>query len=169
MKFRNYCIVVMGDTKGVLAEITKISEQKPNVLDAKGILIATFSSIGEPNELSDWFTENRRSFLIFDLDEKNSGFNIIKPEIHEGLFGFLQNVDLDEMNEEFINSIDVDTGVEVDGKVKPLRDSLKNKINPSEINKMGASEKEEFLNTLIENGLENLTESDKKLLHLLVK
>jgi hypothetical protein len=65
----------MGETKGALDEIIKISETKPNLLDAKGILIATFSSIAEPSELTEWFIENNRSFLIFDLSKKSSGFN----------------------------------------------------------------------------------------------
>ena len=90
MKFRNYCIVVMGDTLGVQAEIQKISETTPNVLDAKGILISTFSSLVELNELKEWFKENKRSFLIFDLDEESSGFNIMKKNVEDGLFGFLR-------------------------------------------------------------------------------
>lgn len=95
MKFRNYCIVVMGDTQNVLGEIIKVAETKPNVLDAKGILIATFSSVAEPKELTDYFKLNGRNFLLFDLNSENSGFHMIKDEINEGLFGFLK-----DMNEE---------------------------------------------------------------------
>lgn len=165
MKFRNYCIVVMGETKGALDEITKISETKPNVLDAKGILIATFSSIAEPSELTEWFIENNRSFLIFDLDKKSSGFNITKKEIHEGLFGFLKDINVDEMGKNFIKTIDV----YVEPKSRPIQDSLKNKLDPKKIEEMGPSEKQELLNQLIDSGLENLTEQDKKLLPLLAK
>ena len=161
----------MGDTKGVLDEITKISETKPNVLDAKGILIATFSSIAEPNELTEWFVENNRSFLIFDLNKNSSGFNIVKKEIHEGLFGFLKNIDVDEMGDKFIRTINMDMdSVRVEPKTRPLRDSLKqNKLDAKKIEEMGSNEKESLLNQLIEFGLEKLTEEDKKLLPLLVK
>lgn len=92
MKFRNYCIVVMGNTQGVLGEIIKVAETTPNVLDAKGILIATFSSVAEPIELTDYFKLNGRNFLIFDLNSENSGFHMIKNEINEGLFGFLKDM-----------------------------------------------------------------------------
>ena len=44
MRLRNYCVIIMGDTKDVFLEIEKVSDDKPNVLDAKGIVIATFSS-----------------------------------------------------------------------------------------------------------------------------
>jgi hypothetical protein len=160
----------MGDTKGVLNEITKISETKPNVLDAKGVLIATFSSIAEPNELTEWFTENNRNFLIFDLNKKSSGFNITKKEIHEGLFGFLNEINVDEMGEKFIQSIDLKhDSVYVEPQSKPLRPSLMFNLDPDEIQKMGLSEKEELLNKLIDFGLEKLSEEDKKILPLLAK
>ena len=92
MKFRNYCIVIMGNTQDVLGEIIKVSDTKPNVLDAKGILIATFSSVADPRELTDYFKLNGRNFLIFDLNSENSGFHMVKNEINEGLFGFLKDM-----------------------------------------------------------------------------
>ena len=106
MKFRNYCIVVMGDTLGVQAEIQKVSETTPNVLDAKGILISTFSSLVELNELKEWFKENKRSFLIFDLDEESSGFNIMKKNVEDGLFGFLKNTNTNELTEKFAKAVE---------------------------------------------------------------
>jgi len=105
MKFRNYCIVVMGDTQNVLAEIIKVSETKPNVLDAKGILIATFSSVAEPRELTDYFKLNGRNFLIFDLNSENSGFHMVKNEINEGLFGFLKDMNDETLKEKTNNLI----------------------------------------------------------------
>ena len=78
MGFRNYCIVIMGDTDNCLREIEKISEGKIRSLNAKGIVISTFTSNLEVEELDDWFKVNNRSFLVFDLNAKNSGFNFQK-------------------------------------------------------------------------------------------
>jgi hypothetical protein len=105
------------------------------------------------------------------LNKNSSGFNIVKKEIHEGLFGFLKNIDVDEMGDKFIRTINMDMdSVRVEPKIKPLRDSLKeNKLDPKKIEEMGSNEKESLLNQLIEFGLEKLTEEDKKLLPLLVK
>lgn len=167
MKFKNYCIVILGDTLGVQAEIQKISETTPNVLDAKGVLIATFSSLAQPNEITEWFKENKRSFLVFDLDKNNSGFNITKKEIHEGLFGFLDEIDNKLMSDEFFKSINE---IQIKHKLKPLRNDLKNnKLDEKIISKMTPKERDEKLNELIESGLENLSEEDKKLLPLLAK
>ena len=67
MKFRNYCVVIMGNTQNVFCEIEKVSETPPNVLDGGGIVVATFSSAIEIKELSEWFKLNNRNFLVFDL------------------------------------------------------------------------------------------------------
>ena len=67
MKFRNYCTLILTETEGVVDEIEKISESKVNVLDAKGILIATFSSSLEPCEITDIFKLNKRNFFLFGL------------------------------------------------------------------------------------------------------
>jgi hypothetical protein len=172
MKFRNYCIVVMGNTSGVQSEIAKICEGDPNVLDAKGILIATFTSFAEPNELTAWFTENNRNFLIFDLDKENSGFNITKKEIHDGLFGFLKLVNTSEMNDNFLKTVSLSSDTkEMKSAKKSTRNSVKNnnKLDLKNIEKMSPSEKQNLLNELIDSGLDNLTEEDKKLLPLLAK
>ena len=162
----------MGNTSGVQSEIAKICEGDPNVLDAKGILIATFTSFAEPNELTAWFTENNRNFLIFDLDKENSGFNITKKEIHDGLFGFLKLVNTSEMNDNFLKTVSLSSDTkETKSTKKSTRNSVKNnnKLDLKNIEKMSPSEKQDLLNELIDSGLDKLTEEDKKLLPLLAK
>jgi hypothetical protein len=161
MNFRNYCIVVIGQTNGVEAEITKISESKPNFFDAKGLFIATFSSFMEPVELTEWFTECNRNFMVFDLNEENAGFNITNKAIHNGLFGFIKNVNIDEISKSFMETV-MDTNHEE-------LDSITNKLDPKKIESMGTNERQHLLNDLIEFGLEKLSEEDKKLLPLLAK
>ena len=156
MKFRNYCVVIIGNTLGVTDEIVKISETTPNLLDAKGLLIATFSSISEPNELTEWFKQNNRNFLLFDLSKENSGFNIMKDHIHEGLFGFLRDSNTQDMSDNFIKAME------------PKTSSI-NKLSEAELTKMPEKKRAELLNELIEFGLDKLSENDKKLLHLLAK
>ena len=167
MEFKNYCIVVMGDTLGVQSEIQKISETTPNILDAKGILISTFSSIANVDELTEWFKSNKRSFLIFELDNKHSGYNITKKEIHEGLFGFLEKIDNTLLSEEFFKNLKY---IELKHKSNPIRKELKKPIlDENSINKMSPKERIEMLNRLIDNGLDKLSEDEKKLLPLLAK
>lgn len=163
MKFRNYCVVIMGNTKDVLPEIEKISESKVNVLDAKGILIATFSSNFEPCELTDWFKDNNRSFLVFDLNTNNSGFNITKSDVHEGLFSFLNNEDLEEKARELLHTIEDARIVNRMKKNKPTE------ITIEDVMKLTIVEKKEMFDKILDKGAENFTENDKKIMSFLVK
>lgn len=170
MKFRNYCIVIMGNTKDAMMEIEKISETKPNVLDASGIMIATFMSSVEPRELSDWFRLNQRSFLIFDLNPDNSGFHITKPEIQEGLFGFIRNLNDDSLQEKANNFL---KEVQMSSDTKSRRTNTMNikskevRITKEDIAKMSIKEKEALQDKIIDNGIENMTDYDKEILGVL--
>jgi hypothetical protein len=178
MKIKNYCVIIMGDTKNVFVEIEKVSDDKPNVLDAKGIVIATFPSSLTINELNEWFKLNGRSYFVFDLSV--SGFNITKKEIHEGLFGFLGIMNKDVLEK---RASDLMSAIE-DAKI--IQETSKRnrgkheyvdaktfirpkKITESEIDAMTRKEKDDFINKIIDKGVENLTDYDKKILPLLVK
>jgi hypothetical protein len=167
MKFRNYCIVIVGNTKAVYPEIDKISENKPNFLDGKGMIISTFTSFMEPNELTDYFKLNNRNFLLFDLNKENSGFYITKPDIHEALFGFLETNTEDVLKlkaEDFLNVMEIETSV-----VDESSPSVKYSIKISDIKNMTMSEKEEMFNNFIDSGVDNWSDYDKKIVELLIK
>jgi len=175
MKFKNYCVIIMGDTNGAVKEIEKISDSKPNILDAKGIIIGTFTSFVDIKEISAWFTLNNRSFMVFDLDPKSSGYLITKKEVHEGLFGFVKKTtdnELDTKTIEFLkalvsqphphNTAEIEDAVIENEKKEVV-------ISESEIEAMTKKEKEDLINQIMDNGLENMTEYDKKILPLLAK
>ena len=163
MKFRNYCVVIMGNTKNALPEIEKISESKVNVLDAKGILIATFSSNFEPCELSDWFKDNNRSFLVFDLSTENSGFNITKPDVHEGLFSFLNDIDLEEKARDLLHTIE-------DAKtISKIKKRQNKELTIEDVMKLTLSEKKEMFDKILDKGANNFTENDKIIMSFLAK
>jgi hypothetical protein len=47
-------------------------------------------------EITNFFILNKRSFFVFDLNENNSGFNITRKPVHDGLFEFINEADLIE-------------------------------------------------------------------------
>ena len=168
--FKNYCIVVMGHTVGVEDEIKAISDiTPPNILDAKGILISTFSSPFNVNELNDMFKSYNRSFLLFELDENSSGVNITNKNIHNGLFGFLKKTNNLFTSEDFLKAIEMTSDTK--NRVVSMKKSvIKEKfITLEDMAKMSKKDKEEFQNKLIDRGVENLTEEDKKMLQNLWK
>ena len=172
MTFKNYCVIIMGDTNGVVKEIEKISDSKPNILDAKGIVIATFTSFVDVKEISAWFMVNNRSFMVFDLDPTASGVFITKPEVYEGLFGFLKETnkkDLDSKTYEFLKDMVRNPNHIEDAVIVEEEIEKKVELSESEIEKMSKNEKEKMINEIIDKGFENLTEYDKKILALLAK
>jgi len=172
MKFRNYCLVIIGDTSGILSEIEKISETKANLLDGKGLVIATFSSAIAPKELNEWFTLHKRNFLLFDLNPETCGFNINKKNIHDGLFGFLDNVNLDDKSAELLREIQLTSDTRTDRTVvKPIKTIkvTETVLTEEDVDKMYKNEREALWNKLIDNGVENLSENDKNVLQYLAK
>jgi len=170
MKFRAYCIIVISDTVGVLKEIIKISETNPNVVDGKGLLISTFVSTSTINEITEFFKLNNRNFMVFELKEDSAGFHITKENVNDGLFGFLKEFYLDKQNEltnklmEDIKSVTANKKTKTKVKTQP-----ENRLTEDEISKMSKDERGEYLNNIIDKGVENLTEEDKKILKLLAK
>lgn len=169
MKFRNYCIVVMGNLDGSKDDILKVAETKPRYIDAKGILIATFASVMEPAELEDFFNYNGRSFMIFDLDKKSSGYNFDNERIHNHLFGYLVGSEdkLKEMSSNLMDNISATTKDNVataHSQPQPVtRKKIKKKatINYSELTK---TERDNIVNDILDKGVERLTDSDKETL-----
>lgn len=150
----------MGRTEGVTIEIEKISESKPNILNAKGLVIATFTTFVSVQEISAWFKMNKRSFFIFELNEETSDCFIDKVQIQEGLFGFLKNINKDKLENKTQEFLDV-IGVEVS--------PINNELTESDIMALTQDEKDDLLNKFFDNGTENLTEEDKKIINLLSK
>jgi hypothetical protein len=119
-KFRNYCIVMIGNTTGGVVEIESVMHG--------GLMIATFVSVMTPVELRHFFTDNKRNFLIFELDSKTSAFGFIKDEITDGLFGFLNKVDIESMTNKLIH--DVDTSSKKDSYQRTeIKVSLDDQLN----------------------------------------
>jgi hypothetical protein len=167
-KFNDYCFVGIGDNDGVISEIKKISETTPNFLDGKGLVITTFTSAMEIGELTDYFKSFDRNFLIFNLDKSNSGFNITKSDIHDGLFGFLNNDRSDflkDKSDELLHEVKNSKGA----KTFTHSNDSELKLSLDKIQLLTIKERDEWMNIIIDKGLDNLTIHDKELLDELSK
>ena len=182
MKFRNYGIVVMGSMESVRDDIIKVSETEPRYVDVEIGVILTFTSVMEPAELKDFFKFNRRSFLLFDLDDQNSGYHMDNKEQHNHLFGHLNNQgdQLKDMSERIMTDISATTketkGVDTDNIPDGLKQAMfkaskgrgipkKQKSSPKiHINDMTKKEMETVVNTILDKGFSKLTNSDKNIL-----
>lgn len=172
MKFRNYCLIVIGNTVGITIEINKISETVPAMVDGKGLFIATFSSAMTPSELTDWFKLCKRSFFIFDLSETSAGWFVDKVDTHEGLFNFLKSSNLDDKSSDLLREI-LQTADTKSQRVraKPVTEAviLEKVFTEKEIEKMYKKDRENLFDEIIDKGVDNLSENDKKTLAILAK
>jgi len=172
MKFRNYCAVIMGDFNAdeAIAEILKVSETQPNTLDARGILIITFTSIAEPRELTDYFKENKRNFFVFDMNLDNSGYNIINEKVSNGLFGFLKDMGEDGLKERMNGLIhEISSSTVTNQAQKTIKEAVStdSKITVVDIEKMSINDKNNLMNLILTKDGKNLSDEDKEMLRIL--
>jgi hypothetical protein len=176
MKFRNYCIVFIGDVKGVQLEVRKISEES-KFLGKKGMTISTFVSVAEPAELSDYFKSFDRNFLLFDLNEDYSRVNLLDKTKAKELFKIvdkhtdktleeMSNKLIDDINENISkipftgNSKSYDMGEPLFSKIMEPK-TYKKKVDLESLSK---KQKEEIINDILDKGYDNLNEYDIKML-----
>ena len=156
-KFRRYCITVFGKISGADAEVKKISEgTMRGIKGAAGIYVATFTSMLDMTNLSDYFTENGRMFILAEIDEETFFANM----------GKLQNElfikqDLDQINNTFMSQVVQDNSISGTSSANGYEN-----INVDDLN---AAQRDELLNTFIEKGVENLTENDKEIMRKLTQ
>lgn len=180
MVFRDYCIVVLGKSDGALMEIVNISDNKPKILPAKGILICTFNSVADANELEDYFTSLGRSFFLFEVGADNTGYNLTNKEVHEGLFGEIESKDndLSDKSKSLLNAIQESVSFQPISGNTPETNTRVDKETKAETKKvfieesyenLSREEKIDLINEILDKGHENMDEYDKKVLKALSK
>jgi len=146
------CIFVLENTKGLLSELDKVAIDVPSFINAKGLFIATFTTTKSIDELKQYFIDKGRIFMLFKIDNSTTAFNFFNKKIEMGLFKLMDEND------------SIDWGID-EFKNDKFFDSELTDIN---IQKMTKDEKEAKLNELIDKGINNLTEEEKRILNLLV-
>lgn len=147
----------MGNTQGIMSEITSVSEDILGKLDAKGIMVVTFTSTFLVNELTEIFKLSGRNFMVFELDNNYSGYNIVKKEIMDELFGKVKPMeDFEFKLTSIINLIDFSGSTETE-------------ITEEEINKLSKVEKQKMINEILDKGPDNFSDIDKEILKKLSK
>ena len=113
--------------------------------------------------MTDFFKDNNRSFLLFDLSSENSGFNITKKDVHDGLFSFLNDIDLEKKARDLLDTI------EDEKVISRMKNTQAKEITIEEVMKLTLSEKKEMFDKILDKGADNFTENDKKIMPFLIK
>ena len=170
MKFRNYCIVALGDVDGILPLLSKISETEIRKLAQTGVLICTFSSVVEAAEIKELINRDKRTFFIFEVGADNSAYQIGREEIHNQLFSFMEDGGdelLSLMTNKLINDIkstnDSQSGITIS------KSSIEEDEDLLDVSKLNKNQKQKEIDNLLDKGLDNLSEKEKEFLDLLTK
>lgn len=185
MKFRNFCLVVLGDVVGAKDEIKRISESGLNILESKNIIISTFSTAVNISELNDYFKLNNRNFIIFEMLNGTYSAYLKDEKINEQLFESIKRKNpevLEEMTNQLFTEIlsqykNRSTTTSHSGFSEPVS-TIKHETaveikDDSEIEDfiktLSETDKIQLINDLIDKGSDNLTDHDKKCLKFLTK
>jgi hypothetical protein len=177
MEFKSYCLVVLGRVEGVKDEIGKISETAVRYVDAKGIVIATFSTVATALELREFFTLNNRSFVLFEMGDGNYGANLTNKAIHDHLFGDMEVHGMQPLNTltgKLLSDINGSVGKIPEPVVSGTSETRMTRTKTTEfdsidLKNLSIDQRSEIVNKIIDKGVENLTEQDKKVLKKLSK
>lgn len=174
MIFKNYCAVFFNPShisNELNNIVSKISEDSPRIMKGKGISLYTFTSVIDVSILSEYFTSYGVNFLLFDLAKNNSGFNFVDKEKENSLFGFLNKNK--KTDNELLSDMLLDNLISTEFKSVKLQ---KNKQTVddldeifSRIENMSKNDRNVMVNEIIDKGIENLNESDKKILEKISK
>lgn len=140
MKINNYWIITYGNINTAWQDIVKVAEETPKEIHTDTMIIATFKSALNINELTDFFKLNNIFFTIFELTPGKFNHNIDKNDVYNNLFK------------------------DISEKKKPS--VKKHKID---VSKLSEIEKTELLNKILDKGVKNLSKYDKDLMSNLVK
>lgn len=160
--FKNYCVVIIGSTEDSEKDVLGIADSNVSSFMGGGLCIHTFTSAVNVTELSDWFKSHDRNYLVFELSEKTSGFNIKIKEIHDKLFGFLNEQKLLELNSKFEETIEDEEIDFIDLNPVESEETIKTFIDS-----MTDLDKKSMINELLDKS--ELSEKDKIILQYLVK
>lgn len=185
MIFKHYCAVFFNPTDGLNSEVAKISESKPRVIPGRNISIFTFTSVIETPVLTDYFKSFDRNFLLFDLNKDFSGFNFVDKNKEEDLFGFLNN-ESNNKNFESLSNMLLDDFIKHGFDIPNItpefstyisgnqKEDIYRNIDTENEDKlidfnenMTSKEINDEIDKIIDKGVKNLTDDDKKKLQKL--
>ena len=89
------------------------------------------------------------------MSTENSGFNVTKTDVHDGLFSFLDEINLEEKARDLLHTIE-------DAKtISKMKKHQAKELTIEDVMKLTLSEKKEMFDKILDKGAKNFTENDK--------
>tara|TARA_R110000851_G_scaffold145440_6_gene284906 strand:+ start:2568 stop:3056 length:489 start_codon:yes stop_codon:yes gene_type:complete len=155
-------MIILGNTDGCENEVKNISEATPSIVKMKNVAMCTFITVANTLELNDYFTSFNRNFFLFELNPLVSCYNINNMNIYARLFSEIENRDDLEM-EEFSGRLNEELNYK-NGHSDSNQESDEPETIIDYFKELSNSDKEEFINEILEKGVKNMTKDDMKIL-----
>ena len=84
---RSYCIVGINNVEELKEDLTIISETNVNFVSGDGLIIATFKSTFNINEIDELLKLSKKSFIVFEMTPGFYSANLMDKEYQQALFG----------------------------------------------------------------------------------
>jgi hypothetical protein len=159
---KKYCLILLGVEKKSIEDILRISESIPNVMayNSTDIIVTTFSSNLNINEIKEYVKSFDVNFFAFDLNDK-CAHNIVDKKTNKELFGFIND------SKKVKKSV-IDLKI---SKTEMFEDIKSHNFlhNDLIVNELDENEIESEINKILDKGYKNITKNDKSLMKNLTK
>ncbi len=159
---KSYCIVGLGNIKKIVELITPISSSNVNYVSGTGLLIVTFSTSKKIYEIEELLTNEKKSFILFEMTPGFFSANILDEKIQKQLFGgVVKSKDFFDESEETTNN------PEFLDNIKDMLDKINKKndvVNESLLIEESEPTIDEILDKIKEVGVNNITIAERRIL-----
>jgi hypothetical protein len=173
-KFKNYCLILLDVKEILINDILKISENTPNIMryNSQDIIVTTFSSNFNVNEISTYVKTFNVNFFIFEIGKK-SDYHVVDSKTSKTLFGFINKIK-DNPKKDFkikFKLPDINENIINDNQCFKYnyKGDDSNSINIDFINQLDEDEIETEVNRILDKGYENMSKTDKIFIQNLIK
>lgn len=168
--FKNYCMVILGNTDGCELEVKNISEATPSIVKMKNVAICTFITVANTIELNNYFKSFGKNFFLFELNPSVSCYNINNMDTYAKLFSEFEDQDdfqMEELSDRFNEELNNKHLGQSD--IKPKKDFNDSETLIDYFKELSKSDKEDVINGILDKGIKNMSSEDEKILEIFSK
>ena len=133
----------------------------------KNVAICTFITVARVVELKSYFNSFNRNFFLFELNPTTSCYNINNMDTYARLFAEFENQD-DLQMEELSGILNDEINYKC-GETKINKDFDEPETLIDYFKELSKPDKEDFINEILDKGVKNMTDDDKKIMEVFSK
>lgn len=180
INFRHYYLTMLGDLEeidSIVSLLNFIHEVNLEYQLEEGFLVCSFSSILSRKEIGALLEDFKDDFILVEVSD-NISWNFKNGKLDDNFFNNLdtEDTDLKDITNKLIDEISKNSKNETHAFdinkdfLKNFRKKEKQRSFKSDYYKnLSKKEKEEMINKILDKGLENITDYDRRVLSIIIE